>query len=162
MSIKEETILSFIPSLVAAGFTQLEAEEIAVNTNLQEKQQILEEIDKPTTTTTTTKKPVSKMKKSDGFISALILAGFSGAVSSGIAEALSDDEEVIRLLLEGKTPVMFMTQKDSKVDDKICLPKQGEVWDKDDPNRPRVPLDTHPNCRCFYQDPITGRNLGQF
>ena len=55
-----------------------------------------------------------------------------------------------------------MTQRDSKVDDKICLPLEGTVWDIDDPQRPLIPATTHPNCRCFWIDPQTGANLGQF
>jgi len=160
---KNDIVTSFIPSLVLAGFTQTEAEEIAQKTTIQEKQQILKEIDKPNV-------PIKEIAgvgaaaepKSDGFINALTLAGFSAAISRGIVEALSDDEQVIQLLLAAKIPLKFMTQQDSKVDDKICLPKQGEVWAKDDPNRPRIPLSLHPNCRCFWQDPISRRNLGQF
>ena len=55
-----------------------------------------------------------------------------------------------------------MTQQDSKVDDKICLPLEGTVWDRDDPNRPKIPISLHPNCRCFWIDGITQKNLGQF
>ena len=55
-----------------------------------------------------------------------------------------------------------MTQQDSKVDDKICLPLEGNVYERNSPQRPRIPLDTHPNCRCFYTDGVTGKNLGQF
>lgn len=143
----------FITLLRSSGFTISEAEDLAQSTTIQQREEII----KAVTEETTPPEP-----KSDGFINALILAGFSSVVASGISQVLSDDEEVVRLLLAGKTPILFMTKQDSKVDDKICLPKQGEVWDKDDPRRPRIPLSLHFGCRCTWQDPITGRNLGQF
>jgi len=46
--------------------------------------------------------------------------------------------------------VIFTTQRDNKVDDFICLPLAGNEYGIDDPNRPRIPEDTHPNCRCYY------------
>ena len=145
----------FISLLVQSGFTQTEAKDIAENSTPQQQEELKQQI---TEETNKTKPEV----KSDGFINALILAGFSIAVASGISQVLSDDEEVVRLLLAGQTPVTFMTQQDSKVDDKICLPKQGEVWAREDPRRPRIPFQLHPNCRCEWHDSITGRNLGQF
>ena len=42
--------------------------------------------------------------------------------------------------------VIFTTQRDNKVDDFICLPLAGNEYGIDDPNRPRIPEDTHPNC----------------
>ena len=104
----------------------------------------------------------TKAEKSDGFVNALILAGLSSVIANAVSNALVDDEEVIRLIMAAQTPLTFMTQQDSKVDDIICQPKQGEIWAKEDPKRPRIPLSLHKNCRCFWQDPITGRNLGQF
>jgi len=101
-------------------------------------------------------------KQQNGFLTALLAVGLSPLIAGAVISALSDDEKVVQLLKENKHPLIFMTQQDSKVDDVICLPKQGEVYDKDDPNRPRIPLSLHPNCRCFWQDAITGKNLGQF
>lgn len=109
----------------------------------------------------TTDKEIEEKQK-DGFLSAIIAAGFTPFLAGAIISALSDDEEVVRLLLADKQPLKFMTQQDSKVDDLICLPKQGEIYDKDDPRRPRIPFQLHPNCRCFWQDVLTGKNLGQF
>jgi len=39
---------------------------------------------------------------------------------------------------------------------------EGTVWDKGDPARPKIPRSLHPNCRCFWLDAITLKNLGQF
>ena len=97
-----------------------------------------------------------------GFLSVLIQAGFTAIVASLIVASIQEDEKIIQLLQEDKTPLIFMTQQDSKVDDKICLPLEGTVWDRGDPNRPKIPATTHPNCRCFWIDAITGDNLGQF
>ena len=98
----------------------------------------------------------------DGFLAALITAGLTPFLASAIINALSDDEKVVNLLRQNKRPLIFMTQQDSKVDDLICLPQQGDVWDEADPTRPKIPIDLHEHCRCFWQDPITGKNLGQF
>lgn len=97
-----------------------------------------------------------------GLFSILLSAGFSAAIAIAITEATNEEERIPEFIKQDKTPVIFMTQMDSKVDDKICLPLEGTVWDKGDNNRPKIPNDTHPNCRCFYIDAITGRNLGQF
>ena len=109
---------------------------------------------------------VSKDQKKEepfnGFISILISAGFTFALATAINSSLQEDEKIIPLINQDKTPIIYMTQMDSKVDDKICLPLEGTVWDKGDPNRPKIPKDLHPNCRCFYIDAITGQNLGQF
>jgi hypothetical protein len=59
------------------------------------------------------------------------------------------------------TLLIFRTQEDSKVDDLICLPLQNQEFDYDDPLRPVIPDDTHPNCRCYYENADTGENLGQ-
>ena len=53
--------------------------------------------------------------------------------------------------------VIFNTQRDNRVDDKICLKLAGVAFEIDDPLRPIIPDDTHPNCRCFYTDEITGQ-----
>lgn len=97
-----------------------------------------------------------------GLLSILLSAGFTAAIAIAITEATSEDEKIPGLIRQDKNPLIFMTQMDSKVDDKICLPLEGTVWAKNDPNRPRIPPDTHPNCRCFNIDAITGQNLGQF
>jgi len=129
----------FISLMVKSGLTKSEAEGIYISSTIQQQEELVKQI----TEETIQSKPEPK---SDGFINALILAGFSSVIASGISQILSDDEEVVRLILAGKTPLLFMTKQDSKVDDKICLPKQGEVWAKDDPQRPRIPSSLHPNC----------------
>tara|TARA_R110002020_G_C15884121_1_gene739398 strand:- start:99 stop:563 length:465 start_codon:yes stop_codon:yes gene_type:complete len=53
--------------------------------------------------------------------------------------------------------VVFTTQRDNRVDDKICLELSGIAFDIDDPLRPVIPDDTHPNCRCYYVDEATGK-----
>jgi hypothetical protein len=64
---------------------------------------------------------------------------------------------VFTLLDEEKPPkVVFTTQRDNKVDDKICLELSGIAFKIDDPLRPVIPDDTHPNCRCYYVDESTG------
>lgn len=97
-----------------------------------------------------------------GFLQVLISAGFSFALASAITSATQEDEKIIEFLKKDMTPLIFMTQQDSKVDDKICLPLEGTVWDKGDPNRPKIPRTLHPHCRCFWLDAITLKNLGQF
>ena len=62
---------------------------------------------------------------------------------------LIDDEKPFR--------VVFTTQRDFRVDDKICLPLAGIAFDIDDPLRPIIPDDTHPRCRCYYVDEATGQ-----
>lgn len=97
-----------------------------------------------------------------GVTQVLVNAGFTLTIAATIANAFSETERIPELLEEGKRPLIFMTQQDSKVDDLICLPLEGTVWDIDDPQRPKIPANTHPNCRCFYIDPTSGANLGQF
>lgn len=36
------------------------------------------------------------------------------------------------------------------VDPQICAPRNNRVWRIDDPNRPRIPKDSHNNCRCHW------------
>ena len=55
--------------------------------------------------------------------------------------------------------VVFTTQRDNRVDDKICLQLSGIAFTIDDPLRPLIPDDTHPNCRCYYVDQATGEIL---
>jgi len=142
-----------IIALIGTGLTRTEAGEVAANLTDDEKVSLLNEGEITSS---------NIEKKTDGFIEALVLAGITREIAMMVSKVLDDDEEVVRLLLAGQTPLKFMTQEDAKVDDKICLPKQGEVWAKEDPKRPRIPSSLHPNCRCFWQDPVNGRNLGQF
>jgi len=153
--------------LTSLGFTTL----IATNTinelqNIKEIEQVSKEIKKsnigkapPTQKTLDT---LSKNTKKSGFRSILINAGFSAVLATSITTVLQEDEKLVGMIEQGKNPVIFMTQQDAKVDDKICLPLEGNVYEKNGAQRPRIPLDTHPNCRCFYLDGITGANLGQF
>jgi len=53
--------------------------------------------------------------------------------------------------------IVFTTQMDNRVDDAICLPLSGIAFDIEDPLRPVIPDDTHPNCRCYYTDEVTGQ-----
>lgn len=101
-------------------------------------------------------------KDSSAFANALIAGGLSVGIAGIIVNALNEDENVVGIIAKGKRPVVFMTQRDNKVDDVICLPLEGTVYEIDSPRRVRIPSETHPNCRCFYIDAITGENLGQF
>jgi len=101
-------------------------------------------------------------KPLSGLLAILLSVGFTSALAIAITEATNEDEKIPELIKQKKTPVIFMTRMDSKVDDKICLPLEGTVWDKAAKNRPSIPSKTHPHCRCFYIDAITGENLGQF
>ncbi len=105
---------------------------------------------------------VKEEQQFSGFLQILITAGFSVGLASAITSATQEDEKIIEFLVQDKTPLIYMTQEDSKVDDKICLPLEGTVWDKGDPARPKIPRSLHPNCRCFWLDAITLKNLGQF
>jgi len=105
------------------------------------------------------KKPITEPES--GMINTLIAAGFATGLATSIVTALGNEDEVQRLLDAEKRPVIFTTRRDSKVDDKICLPLEGEVFDLNDPRRPRIPVNTHPNCRCNYVDAVTGQDLGQ-
>ncbi len=104
----------------------------------------------------------SNDEKQSGFVDLLIKAGLSSLLATALITTLQEDEKLVSLVEDGKSPVIFMTQQDSKVDDKICLPLEGNVYDRNSSQRPRIPLDTHPNCRCFYLNGTTGKNLGQF
>jgi len=97
-----------------------------------------------------------------GLLGILISAGLSFTLVAAVTAATQEDEKIIEFIQQDKTPLIYMTQMDSKVDDKICLPLEGTVWDKGDPNRPKIPRSLHPNCRCFWIDAITQKNLGQF
>ena len=43
--------------------------------------------------------------------------------------------------------VVFTTQRDNRVDDKICLQLSGIAFTIDDTLRPLIPDHTHPKCR---------------
>ena len=101
-------------------------------------------------------------KEPSGLFQILINAGFALTLATALTEAVKEDEQVPEMLKRNERPLIFMTQRDSKVDDKICLPLEGTVWNEQDPQRPQIPATTHPNCRCFWIDPVTGANLGQF
>lgn len=58
--------------------------------------------------------------------------------------------------------LIYRTRQDGRVDDIICLPLEGEPFFRNDPNRPIIPRGLHPGCRCFWEDAVTGENLGQF
>jgi len=106
--------------------------------------------------------PQVQGKTDSAFTNALIAGGIGVAFAGILTKALNEDEKVISLVSEKKRPVMYMTQRDNKVDDVICLPLEGNVYSINDSKRPKIPSDTHLNCRCFYLDAITGENLGQF
>lgn len=106
--------------------------------------------------------PEIATKDSSAFTNALVAGGLSVAIAGMVVNALNEDENVVEIISKGKRPVIFMTQRDNKVDDKICLPLEGNVYAIDDPKRPKIPGELHENCRCFYIDAVTGENLGQF
>ena len=75
-------------------------------------------------------------------------------------DKLSKDQD--KNLKNTELVLIYRTRQDGRVDDKICLPLEGEVYLKSDPNRPQIPAGLHPGCRCFWEDAVTGANLGQF
>lgn len=174
MSSEENEILV---GLILIGFSPLIAIELSKaiitspqsNANLinalkesePNRQQVLEEISKDTTLDRISEGKKPLIESESGLINTLITAGFTATLATGIVAALGNEDEVQRLLDAKKRPVIFTTKRDSKVDDKICLPLEGEVFDLNSPKRPRIPLGTHPNCRCVYTDAVTGQNLGQ-
>lgn len=81
---------------------------------------------------------------SSAFTNALILAGLSASFAAVLNSAISNDDQVIKLLSENKRPVIYMTQRDNKVDDVICLPLEGNVYAIDAANRIKIPSETHP------------------
>jgi len=87
------------------------------------------------------KVPNVKGVTDSAFANALISAVSFATI---LTNALNDDEEIIDLESEGKRPVMYMTQRDNKVDDIICLPLEGTVYAIDDPKRVKIPSETHP------------------
>ena len=103
-----------------------------------------------------------KQQPFSGLLNILIQAGLTFALANAVTESTREDEKILQFIKEDKRPLIYMTQMDAKVDDKICLPLEGTVWDRGDPNRPRIPGSLHPNCRCFWIDAITQQNLGQF
>lgn len=108
--------------------------------------------------------------------SALIDAGYSTDFVKSMDIAMADETDDVLLSFvfpdipeeeefneeEENTTIIYRTQQDSKVDDKICLPQEGDAYDLFDGTRPIIPDDNHPNCRCFWEDAETGENLGQF
>lgn len=106
--------------------------------------------------------PEVKGLTDSAFANALISGGLSITFAKILTNILNEDEKVVDLVSGNKRPVMYMTQRDNKVDDIICLPLEGNVYAIDDPKRVKIPSGTHPNCRCFYLDAVTGENLGQF
>ena len=97
-----------------------------------------------------------------GLLSILLNAGFYAALAMAITEVTGEDEKVPEFLKHGKTPSIFMTRMDSKIDDKIYLPLEEIVWNRGDSDRPKILVTTHPNYRCFGIDAITGQSPGQF
>jgi len=164
---EEEKRQELFQLLISAGFTTL----IATNTvnellNIEELDQVFKEVKKSnigdTKPTQKTLDTLSKNTKKSGFRNLLLQVGFIGFLVDSIISVFQEDEKLVDIIASGRNPVIFMTQQDSKVDDIICLPLEGTVYEKNSAQRVRIPLDTHPNCRCFYLDGITGKNLGQF
>ena len=72
--------------------------------------------------------------------------------------AIRNAVSVFDILDEEKpSRVVFTTQRDNRVDDAICLPLAGIAFEIDSPFRPIIPDDTHPHCRCYYVDEVTGQ-----
>jgi uncharacterized protein (DUF697 family) len=151
--------------LLTIGFTKDIADKLV---NLASKNVVVRELIQTNDvegllTDADSKKIIKKeLPRISGVTQILIDAGLTVAIAGVIANAFAEDEKIPQLIDEGKRPLIFMTQQDSKVDDLICLPLEGTVWDIDDPQRPQIPATTHPNCRCFWIDPSNGANLGQF
>jgi len=54
--------------------------------------------------------------------------------------------------------VVYRLELDHEVMDE-CDDYEDEEYDVDDPERPELPI--HPNCKCYWEDALTGENLGQ-
>jgi uncharacterized protein (DUF697 family) len=151
--------------LLSLGFTKDIADKLVklANRNVVVEELIRTNDVEGLLTDTDSKKIIKKeLPRISGVTQVLIDAGITVAIAGVIANAFAEDELIPELTDQGKRPLIFMTQQDSKVDDLICLPLEGTVWDIDDLQRPRIPATTHPNCRCFWIDPTSGANLGQF
>lgn len=160
MSSGEES--NILVGLISVGFSPLIAAQLAgtiitspqKNTNLineltksePDRRIVLGDISKDDTLDKISegKKPITQPES--GMINTLITAGFAVGLATAIVTALGNEDEVQRLEDADKRPVIFTTKRDSKVDDKICLPLEGSVYDINDPQRPRIPINTHPNC----------------
>jgi len=77
-----------------------------------------------------------------------VSASFQGSI---------DSTRVLEFENPAKRIIEFNTQKDMKVDDSICRPLQGALFDLKDADFIKIPDDTHPNCRCFYKQLSSGR-----
>jgi hypothetical protein len=88
----------------------------------------------------------------------LVLASLDLGLAEDFVDFLGN---VISEDIEDEVTLIFRTQEDARVDDKICQPLDSEEWKLDDPFRPSIPDDTHPNCRCFWEDKETGEIIGQ-
>ena len=73
---------------------------------------------------------------------------FQGAITSNDILFLEEEKDRI---------IVFRTQKDAKVDDEICRPLDGKKFDIAFNTFPRIPEDTHPNCRCMFIQESTGK-----
>lgn len=73
---------------------------------------------------------------------------YQGAINS--SEFTFSENETERV-------IVYNTQRDSKVDDEICKPLNGKTFDAAFNVFPRIPEDTHPNCRCFYTQQSSGK-----
>lgn len=71
-----------------------------------------------------------------------------GAIDSNDIRFSEDPEE---------RKIIFTTQKDTKVDDRICQPLNGTVYDIANDSFPIIPDDTHINCRCEFRQKTTGK-----
>ena len=80
---------------------------------------------------------------------------FQILISVSTQESLNNATAEITISISVKTPflpppdLLFVSERDSKVCP-ICLNYDGRQYNIEDYDRPRIPRDTHPNCRCRY------------
>lgn len=86
----------------------------------------------------------------------ILFASIARMVSDAITKAINDGTVSypspafpIEPLETEKIMVTFTTRRDERVCP-ICEALDGNQYDIDDTNKPDIPNDTHPNCRCRY------------
>lgn len=130
-TLSDRQSITFTKALTDAGLTK----KLAVD--VTESVQLVELKNPP-------KVPKVKGVTDSAFANALISGGLAVTFATALTNALNDDEKVVSLISEKKRPVMYMTQRDNKVDDIICLPLEGTVFAIDDTKRVKIPSETHP------------------
>ena len=65
--------------------------------------------------------------------------------------------EINTFLLSADVVIYRLELDHEKIDE--CDDYADEEYSIDDSDRPELPI--HPNCKCYWEDKLTGENLGQ-